>query len=165
MSDQYRAEAIKQTVLKADLEKRLENAVADCKGLESELSSARDTISELSRKLNSLKERYWLERGFAHSAAESGSETPWTDAVCAFLKSRKTFEQTDFEVWQDHGRKMEMSVRHWLAESISQSESKHRMKLRLQEADFWLAHLEDYTKGEAGDEITALRSEIEEALK
>jgi len=39
------------------------------------------------------------------------------------------------------------------------------IKTLLERCDFWLAHLEDYTKGDAGDEITQLRSEIEAKLK
>jgi hypothetical protein len=39
------------------------------------------------------------------------------------------------------------------------------IKTLLERCDFWLAHLEDYTKGDAGDEITQLRSEIEARLK
>jgi hypothetical protein len=34
----------------------------------------------------------------------------------------------------------------------------------LQECDFWLAHLEDFTKGPQGDEVTALRARIEKAI-
>ena len=34
----------------------------------------------------------------------------------------------------------------------------------LEKCDFWLAHLEDFTKGEAGNEITKLRVEIETTL-
>ena len=40
-----------------------------------------------------------------------------------------------------------------------------KLKKLLDQCDFWLAHLEDYTKGKAGDEITQLRSEIETELK
>ena len=50
-------------------------------------------------------------------------------------------------------------------ESITQTVQNAKLKSILERCDFWLAHLEDYTKGEAGDEITALRSDIEEALK
>jgi hypothetical protein len=39
------------------------------------------------------------------------------------------------------------------------------LKTLLERCDFWLAHLEDYTKGDAGDEITHLRSEIDSELK
>jgi hypothetical protein len=39
-----------------------------------------------------------------------------------------------------------------------------KLKKLLEQCDFWLAHLEDYTKGNDGDEITQLRSEIETEL-
>jgi hypothetical protein len=51
------------------------------------------------------------------------------------------------------------------AEAIKQTVRNVTLAKLLERCDFWLAHLEDYTKGEAGDQITALRSEIEEALK